>query len=322
MSPSTALKLRFYDMEPKTSSLCDDVMAGLGQPQKKIPPKYFYDERGSKLFDAICETDEYYPTRTEIAILEQNLQEITTLLDDDCVLIEPGSGSSQKVRILLDSFDPHTYMPLDISSEYLQSVAHNLAKEYPQLHVTAACVDFTAPLTLPHYPKNKRRVVFFPGSSIGNFEPHRAVDFLANMAVLAHKKGGLLIGVDLKKEHSTLNAAYNDSKGITAAFNLNLLQHINNQLSANFDLNAFKHDAFYNPILGRIEMHLISRKKQLITVSGERFAFEEGESIHTENSYKYTIDEFQSLAKQAGFIPQKVWTDSQKLFNIHYMTVG
>jgi len=322
MSQSPLQKLRFYDMEPETSSLYEDVMEGLSQTQKNIPPKHFYDERGSKLFDAICETDEYYPTRTEMSILEQNLKEITSLLHDDCVLIEPGSGSSQKVRVLLDSFEPHTYMPLDISSDYLQNVAHGLAQEYPNLHVTAACVDFTSPLELPHYPENKRRVVFFPGSSIGNFEPHIAINFLANMASLAQEKGGLLIGVDLKKERTILNAAYNDSGGITAAFNLNILQHINQRLGANFDLNAFKHHAFYNPTLGRIEMQLISRKNQQVTIADKSVAFKQGEHIHTENSYKYTVDEFQTLAKQARFVPQKVWTDSQQLFSIHYMTVG
>ncbi len=320
MSP--ALKLRFYDMEPETSSLYDDVMNGLSLAQKSIPPKHFYDESGSILFDAICETDEYYPTRTEMSILEQNLKEITTLLQNDCVLIEPGSGSSQKVRVLLDSFEPHTYMPLDISSDYLQNIAYGLAKEYPNLHVTAACVDFTSPLELPYYPENKRRVVFFPGSSIGNFEPKKAINFLVNMASLAQKKGGLLIGVDLKKEQAILNAAYNDSKGVTAAFNLNVLQHINQRLEANFDLNAFKHNAFYNPKLGRVEMHLISKQDQQILISDQHFTLKQGESIHTENSYKYTIDEFQFLAKQAGFTPIKVWTDPQQLFSIHYMTFG
>lgn len=318
---ASALKLRFYDMEPVSSTLYDDVIEGLSKKQKSIPPKYFYDETGSQLFDAICETEEYYPTRTEMKILTENLEEITTLLNNDCVLIEPGSGSSQKVRVLLDSFDPHTYMPLDISGDYLQNTAHRLATEYPELNVTAACVDFTAPIDLPHYPENKRRVVFFPGSSIGNFEPEKASNFLANMVDLAGQQGGLLIGVDLKKEEQTLNAAYNDGAGITADFNLNLLQHINDRLDANFDLGKFQHHAFYNKQSGRIEMHLISDCEQQVNVSDKKFSFKEGESIHTENSYKYTIDEFQSLAKQVGFLPKKVWTDRQGLFSIHYMEV-
>jgi len=322
MSKATATQLRFYDLEPEANTLYDDVLQGLRQAHKFIPPKYFYDERGSRLFDTICEADEYYPTRTEIAILEENLEEICACLGPDCVLVEPGSGSSQKVRLLLDRLEPHTYMPLDISSDYLKSVAHGLAREYPHINVTAACVDYTAPIELPYFPEDRRRVAFFPGSSIGNFEPEEAVTFLSNLADLVTSDGGLLIGVDLKKHHSILNAAYNDVQGITAEFNLNLLAHINRELGADFDFDGFEHEAFFNDYKGRIEMHLVSRRAQQVTVAGHRFQFETGESIHTENSYKYSVDEFHTLAKQAGFLPLKVWTDPDRLFSVHYFKLA
>lgn len=315
---STATQLRFYDLEPEANTLHEDVLHGLRQPQKFIPPKYFYDERGSQLFDAICETEEYYPTRTEMAILEHNLEQICACLGSDCVLVEPGSGSSRKVRLLLDKLEPHTYMPLDISSDYLKSVAHGLAKDYPHINVTAACVDYTAPISLPYFPKNRRRVAFFPGSSIGNFEPEQAVTFLGNLADLVSPDGGLLIGVDLKKPASILNAAYNDRQGMTAQFNLNLLAHINRELNGDFDFDGFEHDAFYNEQKSRIEMHLLSKREQRVTVAGHGFRFNPGESIHTENSYKYTIESFQALARQAGFEPRKVWTDPDALFSVHY----
>ncbi|MFQ5436985.1 MAG: L-histidine N(alpha)-methyltransferase, partial [Anaerolineae bacterium] len=300
MNKATATQLRFYDLEPEADTLDEDVLQGLRQAQKFIPPKYFYDEFGSRLFDAICETREYYPTRTEMAILEENLEAICTCLGHDCVLVEPGSGSSRKVRLLLDKLEPHTYMPLDISSDYLKSVAHGLAEDFPHINVTAACVDYTAPITLPHYPENRRRVAFFPGSSIGNFEPEEAVTFLGNLADLVKPNGGLLIGVDLKKEASILNAAYNDKQGITARFNLNLLTHINRALGADFDLDRFEHRAFYNDRKGRVEMHLVSKCAQQVTVAGHCFQFTTGEPIHTENSYKYTVEEFQALAEEAG----------------------
>jgi len=201
MSKAAATQLRFYDLEPEANTLDDDVLHGLRQAQKFIPPKYFYDERGSQLFDAICEADEYYPTRTEMAILADNLEEICACLGADCVLVEPGSGSSQKVRLLLDQLEPHTYMPLDISSDYLKSVAHVLAREYPHINVTAACVDYTAPIELPYFPEDRRRVAFFPGSSIGNFQPEEAVTFLSNLADLVTSNGGLLIGVGSQERY-------------------------------------------------------------------------------------------------------------------------
>ena len=311
-------QLRFYDFEPETNTLYEDVIEGLKRTPKSIPPKYFYDEYGSRLFDAICNTPEYYPTRTEMCILNDNLEEICAYLGENCVLIEPGSGNSKKVRLLLDSLEPHTYMPLDISSEYLKNAARNLANDYPNINVTAACVDYTNAIKLPYFPANKRRVAFFPGSSIGNFEPREAAEFLANIADVVHPNGGLLIGIDLKKDTDILHAAYNDREGITAEFNLNVLTHINRELGANFDLKHFRHQAWYNEIQGRIEMHLVSTKSHRVSMMSQTFHFEEGESIHTENSYKYTIEEFQALAGQVGFKAKKTWTDGNQLFSVHY----
>lgn len=310
--------LRFEDNLPVISSLYDEVIDGLKQTPPAIPPKYFYDETGSKLFDAICETPEYYPTRTEIGLLNQNINEISECIGPDCLLIEPGSGSSHKVRVLLEAIRPHTYMPMDISGDYLHSVAKKLVIEYPYLRVHASCIDYTAPMELPAYPENLRRVAFFPGSSIGNFEPDCAVSFLSNIATLVQPTGGLLIGVDLKKDPSILNAAYNDKAGFTAAFNVNVLKRINAELGADFKTEKFKHRAFYNGNKGRIEMHLVSQTRQQVHINEHCFTFLPGEYIHTENSYKYSIDEFKTLAIKAGFKPVKVWTDAAQLFSVHY----
>ena len=321
MEQSVAQRLTFVDFEPAPNNIYQDVVDGLSLKQKAIPPKYFYDERGSRLFDEICETQEYYPTRTEMKILSDNLAEICHYLGSDAVLIEPGSGSSQKVRLLLDQLEPHTYMPLDISSDYLLEVSKHLVDEFPGLQVAAACVDFTQRLDLPHIPDNRRRVVFFPGSSIGNFEPRSAEQFLRNMACIAEKDGGLLIGVDLKKDNDVLHAAYNDKQGVTAQFNLNVLYRINSELGANFKLNQFQHHAFYNDDDGRIEVHLRSRCEQRVKISGQEFSFSPGETIHTENSYKYTVDEFSELAARAGYRLRKAWTDDQRHFAVMYFDV-
>ncbi len=319
MTPPLSQRLLFHDLEPENSSFHEDIISGLSNKPRNIPPKYFYDEHGSHLFDAICETPEYYPTRTETAIIKDNLEEICTYLGKECVLIEPGSGASKKVRLLLDMLEPHTYIPLDISSDYLYSVARNLVSEYPKLRVIAACVDFTTPINLPDYPVKKRRVAFFPGSSIGNFEPEEAVTFLRNLHSLVEPGGGLLIGVDLKKDPDILNNAYNDKQGITAQFNLNILTHINRKLNTNFDVDCFEHKAFYNEVSGRVEMHLLCKDSQSVTIGNNVFKLEQGESIHTENSYKYSISEFHSLAMQAGFNREKTWTDADGLFSIHYL---
>jgi len=321
MIQNVAERLTFVDFAPTANNIYSDVVKGLSLKQKSIPPKYFYDERGSRLFDSICETPEYYPTRTEMAILSNNLAEICDCLGPNAVLIEPGSGSSQKVRLLLDQLEPHTYMPLDISSDYLLQVSKTLIEEFPELQVAAACVDFTKRMNLPHYPDNRRRVVFFPGSSIGNFEPHSAEKFLKNMSYLTGSDGGLLIGIDLKKNSDLLNAAYNDKQGITAQFNLNVLYRINSELGANFKINQFQHHAFYNEDDGRIEVHLRSRCDQEVKIIDQTFLFTPGETIHTENSYKYTIEEFSALAFRAGHQLRHAWTDDQQQFAVLYFDV-
>lgn len=311
----------FYDMQPVQASLYEEVTEGLIRNPKSIPPKFFYDEQGSKLFDGICDTPEYYLTRAEKQILEIHQSEISALTGSGCLLIEPGSGSSQKVRGLLDSLNPRAYMPMDISGDYLQSVTQEMATEYPWLNLHVTCTDYTQPLVLPYNPSGVRKVAFFPGSSIGNFEPNLAVSFLSNIANMVEQEGALLIGVDLKKDPDILNAAYNDARGLTGAFNLNLLTHINRELNANFDLDNFKHHAFYNEDQGRIEMHLVSLKRQNVQIGDFDCRIEKNESIHTENSYKYHLSEFQELAAKAGLQPEMSWTDPDDLFSFHYLTV-
>lgn len=314
--------IKFYDYLPETADFQEEVINGLNLNPRFVAPKFFYDEKGSKLFDEICMAPEYYVTRTEIKILEDNLDEISAYIKDGCLLIEPGSGSSQKVRTLLNASEPHAYLPMDISADYLRCVAEDLAQEYPWLEIHAVCVDYTAPIHIPELPHQPHRVAFFPGSSIGNFEPDDAVQFLSNIANLVNNGGGLLIGVDLKKDNQILNNAYNDSEGSNAAFNLNLLDRANSELGANFNLDTFTHKAFYNDDKSRIEMHLISDIDQQVRVSGQQFEFKRGQGIHTENSYKYTIEEFQSLARKAGFTPLKYWTDPQSLFSVHYFEMA
>ena len=311
-------RIYFYDYHPAQANFQNEVIKGLYGSPRTLSPKFFYNEKGSQLFDEICETNEYYPTKTEISILEQNVAEIAEHLGDECLLIEPGSGSSQKVRVMLEAINPKAYMPMDISKDYLCSAAGDVAAEYPWLEVHAACVDYTSPFPLPSCHEGARKVAFFPGSSIGNFDPEHAVLFLENLANVLGENGGLLIGVDLKKDPDILNAAYNDNAGVTAAFNQNLLTRISNELEADIDVDNFRHHAFYNEKLGRIEMHLVSNEEHTVSINGHDFKFKKDESIHTESSYKYTVDEFQALARKAGFNSVNVWTDENSLFSVHY----
>lgn len=322
ISLSEKNSIQFYDYHPPEADLLEEVIQGMNNSPRSIAPKFFYDEKGSELFDAICETSDYYPTRTELKILEQNLDEIVEHVGDNCLLIEPGSGSSQKVRVMLEAVKPTAYMPMDISKDYLKLAAEDVASEYPWLDVHAACVDYTSPFPLPPCHEKARKVAFFPGSSIGNFDPEHAVEFLTNLATILESDGGLLIGVDLKKDKDILHAAYNDNDGVTAAFNENLLTRMSDELNATFDTKKFHHHAFYNEQLGRIEMHLVSDETHTVTIGEHQFEFRKDESIHTESSYKYTIDEFQKLAKKAGFHAKNVWTDSDDLFSVHYFEVG
>ncbi len=323
MTRPTALA-SFDDLAPDREDFRADVLRGLGEAPKNIPSKYFYDEPGSDLFQKICGLPEYYPTRTETALLRDLAPDLGALAGPGCFLIEYGTGSSEKMRIVLDALDaPTAYAAVDISREHLLEVTTALAKDLPGLAVHAVCADFSQPFEVPDAGAGGtgRRLAFFPGSSLGNFTPGDAVAFLATAAAVIGAGGAMLIGIDLKKDEEILNAAYNDSQGVTAAFNLNLLARVNRELGGTFDLGAFRHHAFYNAGAGRIEMHLVSTHAQAAEVAGRTFAFAEGETIHTENSHKYGLDEFRELARRAGFTPVKAWTDARDLFSVHYLAV-
>lgn len=309
------------DFEPTLETFADAVLRGMAEPQKRVPCKYFYDEIGSQLFDRICTLDEYYPTRTETALLERIAPEIALLAGPECQLIELGSGASRKVRTLIDALErPAAYVPVDISRTALVAAAREIAEDYPSLRVTAICADYTEPFVVTANGSGQR-LAFFPGSTVGNFTPPLAQQFLHRIALMLGPSGALLIGVDLKKDSRILNAAYNDALGITAAFNLNLLHRINRELCGDFDLAAFHHHAFYNEAGGRIEMHIVSDTAQKAHIAGREFSFAAGETIHTEDSHKYALGEFQSLAGKAGFSPLAFWTDPAHLFSVHYLTV-
>jgi dimethylhistidine N-methyltransferase len=315
--------ITFIDAHPGVTSLREEVRAGLGRDPKRLSPKLFYDQRGSELFDAICDLPEYYPTRAEIAILEEHAGAISLRAADEVMLIELGSGASRKIHHLLQALSPAAYMAVDISREFLLQECHKLASDYPQVDVYALCADLCEPLELNGYGgAHARRVAYFPGSSIGNFEPGEAKAFLQNLHTALDAGDALLVGVDLKKDPDVLHAAYNDSQGVTAAFNLNMLERIARELDTDIDPALFRHEAFYAEDEGRVEMHLVCEQGHDVTLEGERIRFEAGESIHTECSYKYSIDEFQSLARQASFTAEDVWTDDEDLFSLHYLTIA
>jgi len=316
--------VRFYTFLPSAERLREDVLAGLALPQKSIPPKYFYDEQGCRLFEAICELPEYYLTRTETAILRGNVADIAQFVGPDAELIEYGSGVQAKTRILIQALQTRLYVPIDIAIGTLRESSNELAGRFPWLNVVGICADYTRPLALPEFAgvPIRRKVAFFPGSTVGNFTPPEALQFLKQARRAVGAGGALLIGVDLKKDKATLDAAYADAKGVTARFNLNLLQRINRELGADFQMNRFRHKAFYEPSQGRVEMHLESLYAQVAHVAGQRFDFAPGETIHTEISCKYSIGEFQELGKRAGFSPEKVWTDPEQLFSVHGMVVA
>lgn len=316
------LNVQLHGEAPSQETFGDAVLAGLAQRPRSLPPKFFYDERGSRIFDAICDLPEYYPTRTEMSILEGCAAEVAALAGDNSTLIEIGSGATRKIRLLLESLRPRHYVGVDISQEFLQESVQQLARDYPWIEAHAVCADFADDFNVPNFDSAGNRVLFFPGSTIGNFEPYEALVLLRRLRRMAQPVGGLLIGVDLKKDPSVLHAAYNDSEGVTAAFNLNLLHRIHNELDAKINVDGFTHRAFYNAELGRIEMHLVSRRPQNIRVLGQRFSFTAGESIHTENSYKYSIDQFHALARRAGLKPRRVWTDAAQHFSVFYLEIG
>jgi dimethylhistidine N-methyltransferase len=308
---------RFYGSLIPAGSFREDVIAGLSLPQKALPPKYFYDDRGSRLFERICRLPEYYPTRAEFALTRRHLPAMARFAGRDSVLIEYGSGESAKSRLLLRSLKPAAYLPVDISADALRRAARGLRRAFPKLDILAVHGDFSRPLNVPIPVGGGRRVVYFPGSTIGNLAPQEAQAFLRMTRGQVGARGAMLVGVDLRKDATVLHAAYNDARGVTAAFNLNLLSRINRELGGDFDLRRFRHYAFYNAPRGRIEMHLVSLAPQAVNIGNHRFAFEAGESIHTENSYKYSIAGFQALARAAGFRGEEVWLDSRGLFSVH-----
>ena len=315
------LSVHFHDQRPQAAgrSLREEVLAGFAERPKATPPKLFYDRRGSELFEQICRQPEYYPTRTEELILARAAHDIAEIAGQDASLVELGSGASRKVRLLLEAMHPASYLGIDISEDFLRTSTRRLAADYPWLEVHAACADFSRPMSLPDGFAGEHPLAFFPGSSIGNFDPEEAQAFLANLHELLPEGGGLLIGVDLVKDRDVLEAAYNDRAGVTAAFNLNLLERIRRELDSDIEPDNFVHRAFFNPADSRIEMHLVSDRAQDVEIEGERFHFTAGESLHTENSYKYTAEGFRTLASRAGFCALALWTDPQALFSVHYL---
>jgi dimethylhistidine N-methyltransferase len=308
------------DLHPRTAMDAREVLAGLQAPAKSLPPKYFYDREGSRLFEEICDLPEYYPTRTEIAILETHANALANRLGRDVLLIEYGSGSSRKTRILLDSLpEPAGYVPIEISRAALEGAVQGLSEEYPGLALYPVCADYMDLRSLPAalLPEG-RRVLFFPGSTIGNLHPREAVGLLRDMRAVAGAGCALVIGVDLRKDIAVLERAYNDRQGVTAAFNLNLLRHVNEALDGDIPLDAFRHRAFFNARLSRIEMHLVATRPVAARVAGSAVRFAEGESLHTENSYKYSAEEFSRLLKAAGFEARDPWTDPRKYFSVFY----
>jgi len=301
-----------------------DVCAGLRQQQRSIPPKYFYDAQGSALFEQICETAEYYLTRTETAILDQYSAEMMGLIGQPCALVELGCGSAVKTPLLMRHLDSSAVCVLiDICKPQLEQTEARLVAQYPNIKILAVCADYTQLQALPlPISSDLRPVIFFPGSTIGNYTPEEAQHLLRKAAKLIGPNGSMLIGVDCKKDPAVLNAAYNDKAGLTKAFNLNLLARMERELGAEIEPDGFAHYAFYNPVPGRVEMHLVSRFDQVIRISGEEFWIGAGEYIHTENSYKYRPDEFQDLARNAGWHSEKFWTDANKFFSIHLLRVS
>jgi len=316
-------ELRYFDRQPHTADMREEVLQGLAERPRRLPPKYFYDETGSRLFEQITRLPEYYLTRTEMALFDAHLDDIAAALGADVCLVEYGSGTSEKIRKLLERLRPAAYVPVDISGEHLLDQAHALHRDFPWLNVYPTCADFTSRFDLPEPVAALPRVGFFPGSSIGNFDPPGATAFLGHVHATLGPGGRLLVGVDRKvggrKDAAVLEAAYNDSQGVTAAFNLNVLQHINARLDADFDPAAFAHEARYDPDLGCIQMFLRSRVEQTVQIGSTRLAFAAGEIVHTENSHKYHPEEFQALARRGGFDVDQWWTDEAEYFALYLL---
>ena len=318
-APALAGTLRFDDA---TSAFAGDVIGDLSKFPKRLSPKYFYDAKGSELFEQITVLPEYYPTRTELAILRERGGEIAGLIPQGAALVEFGAGATTKVRLLLERSRLAAYVPVDISGDFLKQQADGLRRDFPDLAVYPVAADFTSPFALPDAVAAMPKVGFFPGSTLGNFEPQEAQAFLRSARDILGRGARMIIGVDLEKDERTLYNAYNDAAGVTARFNLNMLERINRELGGNFDLSGFIHRSVYNRDRHRIEMHLISRKAQSVRVLGRHFSFRPGESIHTENSYKYSFDRFAALAQTSGWKVMESWTDKNSLFSVHALTAS
>jgi len=317
------MKTRTQAVKPaEATSFAEDIITGLSSFPKSVSAKHFYDAIGSRLFERITRLPEYYPTRSEMRVLRDRAAQIADLIPLNAALVEFGSGSNAKIRLLLEATPKlSAYAPVDISAKYLEEQAEELRRDFPRLEVLPVVADFTKRFELPSRIRPRPRIGFFPGSTIGNFEPLAAVQFLRNAARILGRDSVMIVGVDLVKDEKILHAAYNDGEGVTAAFNLNLLARINRELGGNFVLNQFQHRAYFEPKRQRIEMHLVSRKRQAVSIGGKTFEFECGETIHTENSYKYTPQGFADLARQAGWIEGFFWTDPDEKFSVRALVL-
>jgi dimethylhistidine N-methyltransferase len=308
--------------DEQTLTFARDAIGDLSQHPKRLSPKYFYDATGSELFEAITRLPEYYPTRTELKILRDHGGEIAAIIPKGAALVEFGAGATTKVRLLLEKCAFGAYVPVDISGDFLNAQASALREDFPTLAVYPVAADFTTPFALPEEIAGMPKVGFFPGSTIGNFEPHEASRFLRSARDILGVGAQMIIGADLEKNERVLHDAYNDASGVTARFNLNVLVRMNRELGGNFDLSAFAHRAIYNRERHRIEMHLISKKTQTVRMLGTSFSFRPGETIHTENSYKYSVERFAALASSSGWTVRESWTDEKKMFSVHALTVS
>jgi dimethylhistidine N-methyltransferase len=322
MNVHAAALAKAHRFDDRTSAFASDVIEGLTQQPKRLSPKYFYDVAGSELFEQITLLPEYYPTRTELGILRDRGAEICSIVGGGAALVEFGAGATTKVRLLLDQCRFAAYVPVDISGDFLNAQARTLREDFPGLNVYPVTADFTAPFALPAAVKAMAKVGFFPGSTLGNFEPYEACGFLRSARKILGEAAQMIIGVDLEKDERVLYDAYNDAAGVTARFNLNVLVRTNKELGGNFDLSSFTHRAIYNRERRRIEMHLISRKAQTVRILGRSFAFRAGESIHTESSYKYSVDRFTALARGSGWKPTASWTDPGGMFSVHALVAS
>ena len=322
MSDCAVNQIAVHDYGPVTQTMRDDVLRGLSQEPKVLPSQYLYDERGARLFEAICETDEYYLTRTEIAILRRYMNAIVDRVGPGALVIEPGSGSGLKTRLLLENLDgPAGYVPIDVAKKQLIEFAAQVDQTFPELDVMPVCADFTNDYTLPPCDARvRKRLMYFPGSTIGNFTPPAAVEVLRRMAGLCERDGGVLVGVDLKKDRAVLEPAYDDAQGVSREFALNYLVRLNRELRADFELNQFDYEAPYNEAHGRIEMALVSRARQVAHLDGIAVSFRADERVRTEYSYKYSPEEFAILAKKAGLTVVDFWADSGRLFSVQYLS--